>query len=193
MGLPVDSILKEYNEALDLISQFWAGNCKFVGNKNEVLDQYSLGNYDTMLWMLSLGYLLSIPEDRFLILVNAIDKDLVKDKIFEFIISAKIISRAKITEESYKYEWKLFGCLRNAIKTDDLSKASNLVKTFLEKEWYKEHKNSGWYENHKNRHNTYSGYWCFEAAAVVKILGLDDSSFATNKYYPKDLINFNKK
>jgi len=193
LGLPVDSILEEYNEALDLISQYWSGNCKFIGSKNEVLDQYSLGDYDTMLWMLSIGYLLNIPEDRFMILVNAIDKDHVKDKLFEFIISAKIISRAKINEESYKYGFKLFGSIRKAIDTNDLSEAANLIKIFLEKEWFKEHKSCGWQNRHKNPHNTYSGFWCFEAAAVVKIMGLDDSSFTNNKYYPKDLVNSNNK
>jgi hypothetical protein len=34
----------------------------------------------------------------------------------------------------------------------------------------------------------YSGYWCFEAAAVVKLLGIDDSSFRDNEYYPADLL-----
>lgn len=189
LGLPIHTLLDEYDESLDLIEKYWSGNNKFVGNNNEVLDQYSLGNYDNILWMLSIGYLLDVTEDRFKILVNAIDSDNVKDKLYEFIISSKIASRSKIENESYKYGFELYGKLRQAIGTDDKSKASELVKTFLEKDWYKEHKNSGWYNNHTNKHNTYSGYWSFETAAVVKIMGLDDSAFINNQYYPKDLVH----
>lgn len=189
LGSPVKNMLTEYDETLDLISSYWAGNNKFIGNDNEVLDQYSLSNYNNLLWMLSIGYLLEVPEDRFKILVNAIDSDNVKDKLYEFIISAKIATRSKIENESYKYGWELYGKLREAIETSDKLKATELVKTFLEKDWYKEHKNSGWYNSHTNKHNTYSGYWSFESAAVVKIMGLDDSSFIDQQYYPKDLVH----
>jgi len=34
----------------------------------------------------------------------------------------------------------------------------------------------------------YSGYWCFEAAAVVKLLQADDSSYRDNAYYPGELL-----
>lgn len=35
---------------------------------------------------------------------------------------------------------------------------------------------------------TFSGYWAFEVAAIVKIKGLDDSSFRDHKYYPSQLL-----
>jgi len=189
LGLEIKSLLSEYNKAIVLIADYWTGNNKFMGNNNEVLDQYSLGNYDSILWMLSIGYLLDVPEDRFKILVKAIDSDNIKDKLYEFIISAKIPSRPKIKDESYKYGWELYGKVRQAIEIDDKSKAAKLVKTFLEKDWYKEHKNSGWYNSHTNKHNTYSGYWSFESAAIVKIMSLDDTSFIDQQYYPKDLVH----
>ena len=190
LGMSLDHLLNEYFKAADLIFTYWPGNCKFVGKKREVLDQYSLGNYDSMLWMLSLGYLLDVPIEQFEKLVEVIDKDQVKDKLFEFIISAKIPNRPKLEEESYKYGWKLFGKLREATETEDKAKAELLIKTFLEKDWYKEHKNAGWYENHKGKHDTYSGYWCFESAAVTCIMGLDDISYRDQQYYPKDLVDY---
>jgi hypothetical protein len=33
------------------------------------------------------------------------------------------------------------------------------------------------------------GYWSFETAAIVKIIGLYDSSFRDPQYYPRDLIS----
>ena len=189
LGLPVISMLEEYNEALVLINNYWVGSNKFIGNNNEVLDQYSLDDYDTMLWMLSIGYLLDVSMDQFNIIVNAIDGDSIKDKLYEFIISAKIPSRPKIENESYKYGWVLYGKLREVIGIKDKSRATELVKHFLEEDWYREHRQSGWYNSHTNKHNTYSGYWSFETAAVVKIMELDDSSFIDNQYYPKDLVH----
>ncbi|MFA0960740.1 PoNe immunity protein domain-containing protein [Roseivirga sp. BDSF3-8] len=189
-GMSPDQLLKEYFEATDLISTYWPGNCKFIGKKREILDQYSLGNYDTMLWMFSLGYLLDVSIVQFEKLVNVIDQDQVKDKLFEFITSAKIPNRPKLKEESYKHGWKLFGKLREATETEDKAKAESLIKAFLEKDWYKEHKNAGWYDNHKGKHDTYSGYWCFEAAAVTCIKGLDDSTYRDQQYYPKDLADY---
>jgi hypothetical protein len=37
---------------------------------------------------------------------------------------------------------------------------------------------------------SYFGYWSFESAAIVAALGLDDSSFRDNEYYPKDLVDY---
>jgi len=40
--------------------------------------------------------------------------------------------------------------------------------------------------------NTYVGYWCWEAALIVKLYGIDDSSFIDHEYYPKDLVHWQK-
>ena len=52
--------------------------------------------------------------------------------------------------------------------------------------WYRKVYDTYWYENHKNRHDTYFGYWCFEAAAVAKILNIDDSALKDHPNYPYD-------
>ncbi|AUS05351.1 PoNe immunity protein domain-containing protein [Pseudotamlana carrageenivorans] len=62
-----------------------------------------------------------------------------------------------------------------------------MIKQFLEKDFY--HKHMNLYDSHKSKWNIYCGYWSFEAAAVVKIMNLDDSSFIDNQYYPKDLVH----
>jgi hypothetical protein len=76
--------------------------------------------------------------------------------------------------------------LRAATQQQDTAEAAKLVKRFLEKGFY--HKHANFYNKHKNQHEVYYGYWSFESAAVVAIMGLDDSSFRENQYYPKDLI-----
>ncbi|CAN5437365.1 DUF1911 domain-containing protein [soil metagenome] len=161
-------------------------------NGSIILSQYTLSAYDEMLLMLSLGYLLDVPNEDFKKLVDVIDRDGVKDFLFEFIIRDKIKDRQPITEESYKEYFhipKCFEKLRQAITETDKGKAEKLVKEFITKDWYKNHKGQGWYDSHKSKHDTYFGYWSFETAAVVKIMNLNDSNFIDCQYYPKDLVH----
>lgn len=46
------------------------------------------------------------------------------------------------------------------------------------------------FKTHYSEHNIHTGYWCFESGAIVKILGLEDSNFKEQKYYPYDLIHW---
>jgi hypothetical protein len=52
------------------------------------------------------------------------------------------------------------------------------------------HKTELWYGTHL-KDKGYSGYWAWEVAAVVKILGLDDLIFKDNPYYPYDMVHWN--
>lgn len=175
------------------LCESWNGFWKLKGKGGEEYNQYILSAYDEMLWVLSLGYLLDIPEIDFLKLVDVIDRDGVKDNLFEFIIRAKLNERKPIIEESYKDFFGVPNCfekLRMAIEETDKSKSESLIKEFITKDWYKNHKDAGWYDSHKSKHNTYFGYWSFETAAIVVIKGLDDSSFRDCQYYPKDLVDY---
>lgn len=193
-GKEVATINNDLIEAINVTHECWDGFWNIKSGKpagSVFLNQYGLDAYDQMLWMLSLGYLLDIDEPDFRKLVEVIDRDGVKDYLFEFIIRAKIKDREPITEESYQQFFGIpiaFEKLRQAINESEKTKAEKLVKEFITKDWYKNHKDAGWYNSHKSKHDTYFGYWSFETAAVVKIKGLDDSTFQNCQYYPKDLI-----
>ena len=60
------------------------------------------------------------------------------------------------------------------------------------KEWYLLHEGHLWHDSHLDLENNdkYVGYWAFEAAAVVYLLDLDDSSLHQFLYYPKDLVEY---
>jgi len=187
VGLNPTELYSDLINAINTTYESWDGFWKLY-YKGRYLNQLVLDAYDQMLWMLSLGYLLNISNAEFQKLVDVIDKYQVRDFLFEFIIRAKIKDRQAITEESYEYGWILFSKLRQAIIETDKIEAESLVKEFVTKDWYKEHKQTGWYNNHKKPFDSYFGYWSFETAAVVKIMGLDDSSFRDCQYYPKDLV-----
>lgn len=57
--------------------------------------------------------------------------------------------------------------------------------------WYNQNRRAIWWGAHlriKEGDRRYSGYWCFEAAAVTKLLHADDAPYCNNEYYPKDLL-----
>jgi hypothetical protein len=64
---------------------------------------------------------------------------------------------------------------------------SSLMQEYLEG-WYKSTLKEKLNNNHNDDDFTYKGYWCYEAALVVMLWNIDDSSFRNNPYYPKDLV-----
>ena len=67
-------------------------------------------------------------------------------------------------------------------------------ETFLKylRGWYISHLHSSWYDSHKNEEfKLYFGYWCFEAGAIAKRLGIYDSDLQNEQYYPYDMVHFN--
>lgn len=192
-GLPLEQVKKEFKNVIEYTNESWIGLWTLKLSADNFLKQYILSGYDEMLWMLSLGYLLEIPEEDFKKFVNLIDKDGVKDYLFEFIIKAKLKDRPLITEESYEQVFlvpKKFDKLRTAICILEKKNAEKLVRDYIVQDWYKNRKGSGWYDNHKSIHDIYFGYWSFETAAIVKIMNLDDNNIVDCQYYPKDLLDF---
>lgn len=61
--------------------------------------------------------------------------------------------------------------------------------------WYNQNRRGIWWGTHltvSEGDRRYSGYWCFEAAAVTKILHADDATYRDNEYYPNDLLTAGK-
>ena len=192
-GDSIEEIKPYLLDIIHLTFESWDGFGLLYHKGQKKLNQYGLSTYDGMLWMLSLGYLLDIDDSDFRKLVAVIDRDQVKDHLFEYIIRAKLNDRQPIKEESYEIYYfapKAYELLRTAIIQNNKTEAEKLVAKFVRKDWYNKHKSAGWYNSHISNHNTYYGYWSFETAAVVKIMGLDDSSFRDCQYYPADLVTF---
>ena len=167
--------------------------------KDTKYNHYFGSDYDLMLWMLSLGYLLDVEKQKYILLLEILDRFSVKDLLYETIIKAKISERPPITEESYKMIMDMpwaYESLRHAVKeTDDeygKERSSALIERFLNKEFYQRHKGFSFYDHHKSDNNIYYGYWSFESAAITDILSVDISPFENNKYFPKDAYFYKK-
>lgn len=61
-----------------------------------------------------------------------------------------------------------------------------LMKAYLEA-WYDL---IGRPDYHLMDTDAYDGYWCWEAALVVKLYDIDDSLFSDHPYYPVDLVHY---
>lgn len=193
-GYIVSDMLPDLYNAINLTYEGWKkkGTWKIYDNELGFLNQYSFSAYYQMLTMLSLGYLLNIPNEKFQLLVDVVDRDNIKDKLFEFIMLAKLPHRKAIESESYQKFFfipEAFDRLRQIIGSSDKDYATKQLGIYLGEDWYHIQKDTGIKDSHKSKHNIYYGYWSFETAAIVKIMGLDDSSFIDNQYYPKDLVH----
>lgn len=194
-----EDIIDNYKAIVTLLSDYSEkenSNILFYLNKDKkpvFLNQYNISSHINFIDFLSLGILLNVSNSSFNSIVEIIDKDNVKDFLYEFLINSKIKHRSKIEEENFKeFSWykDRFIKLKHIINNDNKDFSQKQIKQFLEEDWYKALRDTPTYNQHDKTDGNYVGYYCFVAAAIVKIKNLDDSSFRDNKYYPKDLIEY---
>ncbi|MCL6233525.1 PoNe immunity protein domain-containing protein [Acinetobacter amyesii] len=94
----------------------------------------------------------------------------------------------------YSYNFSILcDVIDNVIIKNNKNHAIELLDEYLA-DWYQMHKNTLWYNSHLNLDNySYVGYWAFEAAALVYLLDLDESSLHKHLFYPKDIVAWARK
>ncbi|MBF4636310.1 DUF1911 domain-containing protein [Agreia pratensis] len=110
------------------------------------------------------------------------------DTLFELIASGQT---SLATDAPVHLAWPRPYARLLAVFQAEESKRPKLMSAFL-KVWYQQNKRVMWWNSHERIAAgglSYGGYWCFEAAAVVKLLDIDDSSFRDNEFYPADLVH----
>ena len=187
----------------------------FMSNLDILMAEYSLGNHpDTMLedyldgiiylenigneragyisllWMLSLGILLEVDNENLKRLACVIEKQKIEDALIDFLLKACDIGWYHNTSEYERKNpyAKTAEIIQMALHDKDREKASKRLQQYIEKEWIKGHNDLDFKNAHKEP--GYVGLWSFEAAALAKILGLDDSALKDNNHYPYDLAHY---
>ena len=61
------------------------------------------------------------------------------------------------------------------------------IKEYLQKIWYKSHRDSYWFDSHKSKEKLYFGFWAFEVPALMNVLRTDAGSLNGTEYFPYDL------
>lgn len=168
---------------LDLLkAEFSAGTSKenlkiSLNEAIKIAEEYSDITYEDVLNLLSLAVILDDSSET----KNLIDKN--KEKID----SDRLLKFLAYYIEENKILWDEKIVLRDEFKGLDLVFSSNdkeeKLNSYL-KSWYEEHAGYGWYDSHLGDSDTYCGYWSFESAAIVVILGLNDSKLKESEYYP---------
>lgn len=140
------------------------------------------GDYDQMIWLISLAILCDIDLDDFKKITAVLKRDGANDKL----ISKLIRYKQTDWEESSK----------DVIQQHPYAKAIDIkttddIKSYLDKVWYEGHSDAAWHDTHLNKKvNCYAGYWAWETAALVKVINIDDSALKQQKYYPYDAVHW---
>lgn len=176
MGENIEEIRKQYPDIASLIFDTW----------DEI-------TYVPMVQMLSIGILINADDTDFDKLVAVVKKDKEHDFLIDFLIHYRkpewnVIRDNFIYGVPYQYVQDIV----LLADTDKQAAVAALYK-YLTKLWYRGHSNEGWYNLHKQHIRLHRGYWSFESGALVKILGLDDSSLKGLQYYPYDMVHWNEK
>jgi hypothetical protein len=147
-------------------------------------ERLSFDNYLDFFWWLSLAVCMGMNQAHIARVLASIDnsgKDALLDRIAIMLgDDQRIVGSELVFPKQYALLLQVLDA-----SSDERPK---LVKKFLDG-WYKGNRNKApWYDNHKGEDTGYIGYWCFEAALVVKLLEIDDSTFREHMHYPADLI-----
>ena len=145
-------------------------------------------NYEDMEFIVH--FILLFNQTEFLddfkkLLEKSEDRDFYLDSVMQCLDSSWQISTEKIL---WPKEIKPLCEVIQLSKTDQ-NAAVQRLKKYLDKEWFKTLK-EGLVTNKDLEKGQYRGYWCIEAAAVVKALELDDRELRDCKYYPYDMAHF---
>ena len=169
VGYPVLELIPDYLQGVQFMKKGWNTDAGYV----------------TMLWYLSIGVMLECHKElqQLSILLRELS---VKDKLFSFLVN----NTQDYASEKLLWTTPYAGLIEviEFAKTNK-EKAVERLQKYLKKEWYKGHSDCGWYNDHKSKWGVHFGYWSFESGALVKILGLDDSSLQGLPYYPYDMVH----
>ena len=147
-------------------------------------------NYEDMEYILHFIILFNqtdFLEEYKMLLEKSEDRDFYLDSMMQYLDFTWEISTEKIL---WPRDMKPLCEVIQFSKTDK-NLAVTRLKKYLDKEWFKTLK-EGLVTNQQLEKGRYCGYWCIEAAALVKALGLDDTELKNCKYYPYDMAHFCK-
>lgn len=137
---------------------------------------------ENFLKWLSFAYCLDMGQDYYQKMLDLIANQGL-DALFDN-IAVKMGDTTREVAQSTLFK-KRFGKLYKVVEGSPEQRPA-LVKTYLDA-WYKL---EGSPDYHLMDTDAYIGYWCWEAALVVKLYNIDDSSFIDHEYYPKDLVHW---
>ena len=178
MGENIDKILPLYKEIVSFMDIAWKKD----------------NGYILMVNMLSIGILLDVEDTIFNKLAMIIQKDKLNDFLINYLLHHICKIDVSLNIGNFLFP-RPYAATKEIVLFAEKDKMSSVkrLKKYLSQEWYRGHSGYGWHNIHKINIFAHSGYWSFESGALVKILGLDDSSLKEVQYYPYDMVHWNEK
>ena len=148
-------------------------------------EKLTLDQLQNTLWWLAFAVCLDFDESYFLKALDLIDNKGIDALLDKIAVTLGDASRPQSNKLLYpKYFKGIFEVIESSADERPF-----LLKKYLDS-WYVNSKVRGWHDLHLITNNFgYSGYWCFEAALIVKLYNIDDSSFRDHQYYPAALVH----
>lgn len=135
---------------------------------------------------LGLCILIDLPDEleaRFVKQIDALEgDDPIWNKMVEYIGYAPAAEAEELVLQNLYVD--LWACF-----TEDTDKRAENLESFVKK-WYRQcarHQDARTGLHNIKEADYYHGYWCFEAAAVAKMLDIDDSALKDHPHYPYDM------
>lgn len=170
-GTELESVKKCFEQLLPYYSKMW--------NRKH--------GYIELIKVLSLAVLFEVDAMK----LAELEEKLIFEKFDDYLVNIllkKVDSTWKC--EGVEFEFKgIYDCLKPILEGRQ-ELACNMLKVYLQEEWYELHRECAWYDSHKSEKSLYCGYWSFEAGAIAKILNLNDASLKGVHYYPYDLVHY---
>ncbi|MFV5516684.1 PoNe immunity protein domain-containing protein [Acinetobacter gerneri] len=191
-GSSIDGLIPIFKKAVNAIDKKAEALAIFENGKKPSV----IPTENETLNIISLAYLLDQKDLLHVIhqLVNGEDQaHMNEDEIINKLFGLNdpkhpVLSEGTLYDLSYS---PLCDVIDQVKKKNDPKHALELLDDYLSS-WYKNHKNQSWYNSHLDLESSvaYSGYWAFEAAALVYLLDLDDFCLHKYLFYPKDIVQW---
>ncbi|SFU30820.1 PoNe immunity protein domain-containing protein [Butyrivibrio sp. INlla21] len=144
--------------------------------------------YIVFLRFFSLGIMLELGKEKLKPLVDKLDKDEIDDILLSYLAEGYGLKRSFRSTKFYRespYENAASIC---EVAVTDKAKAKEMLKDYM-KNYLKAHSDMGW-PKAANDWADYRGLWSYEAAAISKLFGIDDSELKDDMNYPYDLAHY---
>jgi hypothetical protein len=176
-GEPIEALRVAYPKVIEALAEYQ----RQAGGSAHDFDHFDA--YVLALWITSLAILLGVDDSDARRAVQELDNE-GRDCVFDRLVALRSAGRTPTATVMYPNPYQP---LRDALDASG-DEQTRLIEDFLAR-WYDGMGPAYWHGSHRRRDAGYFGYWCFELAAFVKGLGIDDRAFANHPHYPRDLVH----
>lgn len=144
--------------------------------------------YIVFLRFFSIGILLELDKEKMRPLVEKLDREKIDDILLNYLSEAYGLKRNFISNSFYRESPYASAANICILALNDKEKAKEMLKEYMVK-FLIAHSDMEW-EKAAKEWEVYYGLWSYEAAAIAKLFGIDDSDLKDYQNYPYDLAHY---